>query len=111
MEKKFRDMNLDIMMVYGKKVIVVVDTDIQKDGTGNIQTYIINVFGGSGYTDCSDPTVSAIPTSSNTQMKELRDYICWYTRDHLTQIQSCQFSLPPSGQIHRTISMLQLCAS
>ncbi|KAK9331103.1 hypothetical protein V1520DRAFT_368981 [Lipomyces starkeyi] len=42
------------------------------------------VFGGSGYTDCSDSTVWAIPTSSNTQMKELRDYISWYTRDHLT---------------------------
>ncbi|KAK9372902.1 uncharacterized protein V1513DRAFT_450862 [Lipomyces chichibuensis] len=91
MEKKYRDINLDIMMVYGKKVMVVVDTDI-KDGTGNIQRYItekyqvpVTVFGGPEYTDSSGLTVSAIPTSSNTQMKELRDYISWYTRDHLTQ--------------------------
>ncbi|KAK9344805.1 hypothetical protein V1522DRAFT_437192 [Lipomyces starkeyi] len=44
----------------------------------------VTVFGDSGYTDCSDPTVSAIPSLSNTQMKELRDYISWHTRDHLT---------------------------
>ncbi|KAK9486524.1 hypothetical protein V1527DRAFT_518760 [Lipomyces starkeyi] len=37
-----------------------------------------------GCTDSSDPTESAIRTSSSTQMKELRDYISWYTRDHIT---------------------------